>query len=203
MLIALTNTGKRFYKEWVFKSLNFQFHPGFHYAITGKNGSGKSTLMLMLAGYLMPSAGEVKWQLDGKSVEPELLFNHISLASPYLELIEEFTLLESVKFHQRFKPFLPGFDPTSLIGLSGLQGSRNKLIKHFSSGMRQRLKLLFAIMSNTTVVLLDEPCSNLDKEAVEWYQQLKEAFGKGRLFIVSSNHNPNEYPNSESILSLV
>lgn len=202
MLITLTNIGKRFLKEWVFKGLNFQFHPGNHYAITGKNGSGKSTLLLLVAGFHTPTYGQIQWQLGGMQVEPESLVSYISLSSPYLELIEDFTLVELLKFHQQFKPFLPGHDLAGLIDLCGLNRSKNKPLKHFSSGMRQRVKLLLAIMSHTQVVLLDEPCSNLDREAIAWYRQLKQNYGKGRLFIISSNHNPHEYPECVDVLPL-
>ncbi len=194
MQVILSDIGKRFHQKWVFRGLNMQFDSGEHYAVTGKNGSGKSTLMLIAAGYLSPTKGSVQWNENEKTLAPESVYSRLSLASPYLELVEEFSLEETLAFHQKFKPFLEGFDTRRLIDLSGLAESRHKAIRYFSSGMKQRVKLLLAIMSRTQLVMLDEPCANLDSDAVAWYQQLKHDFGKNRTFVICSNHNPEEYP---------
>jgi len=202
MQVSLSDIGKRFNHKWVFKGLNMQFDSGLHYAVTGKNGSGKSTLLLIAAGYMSPSRGKVNWQINEKEIEPEKVFEHLSLASPYLELVEEFTLEETLKFHQKFKTFINGFNTESLIELSGLGESRHKSIRHFSSGMKQRVKLLLAIMSHTPLVLLDEPCANLDSDAVKWYQRLKTEFGSDRTFVICSNHNSEEYPEVRHVFSI-
>ncbi|MEE4178304.1 MAG: ATP-binding cassette domain-containing protein [Bacteroides sp.] len=202
MQVTLRNIGKRFHQKWVFRELEMNFEAGKHYAITGKNGSGKSTLLMISAGYLSPSKGSVIWNLKGTTLAPESIYPHISVASPYLELVEEFTLKESIQFHQKFKPFLQGFETQQLIELSGLKDSQQKPLRHFSSGMKQRVKLLLALMSDTRLVLLDEPCANLDSDAMAWYQGLKEKFGRGRTLIICSNHNPQEYPEVSQVFSI-
>ena len=202
MQVTLRNIGKRFHQKWVFRALEMEFEAGKHHAVTGKNGSGKSTLLMICAGYLSPSKGSIHWHLREKPLPSESVYRQVSMASPYLELVEEFTLEESIRFHQKFKPFLSGFEASNLIELSGLKESLDKPLRHFSSGMKQRVKLLLAIMSDTPLVLLDEPCANLDSEAVEWYQHLKENFGNGRTFIICSNHNPQEYPGVSKIFSI-
>lgn len=202
MQVSLTDIGKRFNQKWVFKGLNLQFSSGHQYAITGKNGSGKSTLLLIISAYLNPTRGNAQWLYQGKTIEAEKMYKYLSLASPYLELIEEFTLEETIKFHQKFKPFLQGFDTACLTELSGLAESLHKPIRHFSSGMKQRVKLLLAMASDTPLVLLDEPCANLDNDAVLWYQKLKKDLGSNRTFIICSNHNPQEYPLVDQIYSI-
>lgn len=202
MQATLHNIGKQFGKKWIFKGLNFTFETAQHSAITGGNGSGKSTLLLMLAGYITPTGGRIEWAKNGSSITHHELFAHIALASPYLELIEEFSLEEMLLFQLKFKSYLAGITVGQLVELSGLADSKNKPLKHFSSGMKQRVKLLLAIMSSADLVLLDEPCSNLDKKAVEWYQNLKNNYGANRSFIICSNHNNTEYPEVERILSI-
>lgn len=202
MQVLLTDIGKRFSQKWIFKGLNMQFDSGLHYAVTGKNGSGKSTLLLIIAGYISPTRGKAEWNNSSAAIEAELVHKQLSLASPYLELIEEFTLDETLKFHQKFKPFIKGFNPDKLTELSGLGESRHKPIRHFSSGMKQRVKLLLAIASDTPLVLLDEPCANLDNEAVKWYQQLKKELGHGRTMVICSNHNVHEYPDISQIYAI-
>ncbi|HRP33494.1 MAG TPA: ATP-binding cassette domain-containing protein, partial [Agriterribacter sp.] len=106
---------------------------------------------------------------------------------PYLELIEEMTLQEFMQFHQQFKPLQSSVTIAEIIKLVGLENATHKQIRYFSSGMKQRVKLAQSIFSDTPVLLLDEPCTNLDAEGVELYQQLMRTYSNNRLIIVSSN----------------
>jgi ABC-type multidrug transport system ATPase subunit len=117
----------------------------------------------------------------------ERAYQYISLAAPYLELIEEMNLPEFLAFHAAFKPFLPSLNTTAIISLLGLQGADHKQIRNFSSGMKQRVKLAQSIFSDTPVVLLDEPCTNLDADGITLYKKLICDYCTGRLVIVSSN----------------
>lgn len=186
--ISLINAGKRFNKDWIFKDLNVDFEMGQHYALIGNNGSGKSTLLQVIAGYASLSKGVIKW---GES-DTNSIYNQISIAAPYLELIEEFTAIEQLEFHDKFKPLRKDFSKEQLIELIGLKAATNKQIRYFSSGMKQRLKLALAIFSDTPILLLDEPCSNLDKEGYTLYQDMIDKYAKHKLIIVGSN-DPQEY----------
>ena len=192
MNITLQNIGRRFNRDWIFRGLDYTFNSGQAYAILGPNGSGKSTLLQVLNASLTPSAGTINYTFQDKSVEATEVFTHLSLAAPYLELIEEFTLTEMVDFHFKFKQYKPGIDKKELIGLLSLAKSENKLIRYFSSGMKQRLKLILAFCADTPILMLDEPTSNLDTQGVDWYLGLVEQFAIGRLTIVCSNQE-HEY----------
>ena len=117
----------------------------------------------------------------------------MSIAAPYLELIEDFTLKEHIQFHFSVKKSVRDLSVNEVIELSGLKKSANKKISYFSSGMKQRLKLTLAILSDTPLLLLDEPLSNLDSKAGDWYANLIENYTAGRSIVVCSNHQPNEY----------
>lgn len=186
--ISLTNAGKRFNKDWIFKDLNFQFEHANHYALIGNNGSGKSTLLQIIAGYSTLSKGTIDWGL----FDTHSIFQQISIAAPYLELIEEFTTLEQFEFHAKFKQINTQLTYPQIIDLIGLKHATNKQIRHFSSGMKQRLKLALAIFSVTPILLLDEPCSNLDKEGYALYHHLISNYALDKLIIVGSN-DPQEY----------
>jgi len=185
--ITLTNTGRRFNRDWVFKGIDYTFTSGNSYAVLGPNGSGKSTLLQILNGSLSPSAGTVTFFQNEQPIDIETVFKHITLAAPYLELIEEFSLQEVIDFHFQFKPYIAGMDKAGLIALLGMQTSKNKLVKYFSSGMKQRLKLALAFCSDTAILMLDEPTSNLDTQGVEWYRELVKQYAGNRLIIVGSN----------------
>ena len=186
MNITLQNVGRRFNKEWIFRNLSTEFTSGNSYAILGPNGSGKSTLLSVLTGSLSPSEGEISFS-DTKEIAIENIYKYISLAAPYLELVETFTLRESIDFHFKFKNFAPGLDSKKLITILGLEKAANKEIKYFSSGMKQRTKLALACCTDTPILFLDEPTSNLDVQGINWYRELIENFGKDRLTIIGSN----------------
>ncbi len=186
MKISLNNVGRRFNKEWIFRNLSTEFSTGNSYAILGPNGSGKSTLLSVLTGSLSPSEGEISFA-QNTEIPVENIYRYISLAAPYLELVETFSLKEIINFHFKFKNFAPGVDAKNLISILGLEKAANKEIKYFSSGMKQRTKLALACCTDTPILFLDEPTSNLDVQGMNWYRELIENFGKDRLTIIGSN----------------
>lgn len=201
MNITLQNIGRRFNRDWIFRGIDYTFSSGRSYAILGPNGSGKSTLLQVLNASLSPSAGTISYTFQGKPVEADQVFNYLSLAAPYLELIEEFTLNEMVDFHFKFKKYRNGLNKKELINLLNLSKSENKLIRYFSSGMKQRLKLILAFCADTPILMLDEPTSNLDTQGVDWYLSLVEQFAHNRLTIICSNQE-QEYGFCDKRLSI-
>ncbi|RYE16455.1 MAG: ABC transporter ATP-binding protein [Sphingobacteriales bacterium] len=202
MKITLENVGRRFNRDWIFRGIDYAFISGESYAILGPNGSGKSTLLQVLNGSLAPSAGKLGYFNGDKEIEAEKVFNYLSLAAPYLELIEEFTLAEVIDFHFKFKAYKNGIDKQAVITLLGMDASKNKLVKYFSSGMKQRLKLALAFCSDTAMLMLDEPTSNLDTQGVDWYLNLVEQYAAGRLTIICSNQE-HEYAFCRNRLNIV
>jgi len=188
MDIRLENIGKRYRFEWIFKQVNYEFKAGTGYAILGNNGSGKSTFMQLLSGHLSPSKGVVAYHQAGKKVALEDVYQNLSFAAPYIELIEDFTLLEAVDFHWNFKS-MHCTKKEFITLLDYPKSARNKAIKFFSSGMQQRLKLALAMCAKTSLLLLDEPTITLDRNAVAWYVDLlkRYAYAPDRLTIIASN----------------
>ena len=187
MLITATGLGKRFQRDWIFRGLTRSFQPGSATAVLGPNGAGKSTLLNTLSGQLLPTEGALRFALGGQPVPVEDLPQHLAYAAPYLELLEELTLLEQLRFHTRFKPLRAGVTPDQLIALAYLEKSRHQLVREFSSGMKQRLKLALALYAAAPLLLLDEPTTNLDATGVAWYQEHVRATRTGRTLLLSSN----------------
>src|SRR5688500_1596298 len=172
MKISLTDAGKRFNRDWIFRHLTYEFTPGQSYAIIGPNGSGKSTLLQVLSGAMQISEGKGQWAIGNRQLENEIVYNYVSICAPYLEVVEEMTLREFLEFHHHFKPFLSSSTPGKIIAELGLEDAVNKQIRYYSSGMKQRVKLAQAIFTETPFVLLDEPCTNLDAPGIELYHSL-------------------------------
>lgn len=223
MTIFLSDAGKRYNREWIFRHITYTFEEGKSYAITGPNGSGKSTLLQILAASMHINEGIIKFnvRLPGFEVKKktgsntslemsqvifdlpsEKVYKHISYCAPYLDVIEEMTLEEFLKFHSGFKPLLPNISTSEIISILGLEPAAKKQIRYYSSGMKQRVKLAQAIFSNTPAVMLDEPCTNLDTAGIELYQQLIKTYCSNRLVIVSSN-DENEYGFCENRISIL
>jgi len=192
MLIELSDAGKKFNREWIFRAINYRFEPGKKYALTGPNGSGKSTLLQVLAGSMNLSEGNIKWTIQDQPIDTDHVFQYLSIAAPYLELIEEMTAIEFLHFHSSFKPLLDNISITEILQVIGLEKAAHKQIRYFSSGMKQRIKLAQAIFSNCPLLLLDEPCTNLDEHGYTLYHHLIDTYAQEKIIIVSSN-DVNEY----------
>jgi ABC-type multidrug transport system ATPase subunit len=216
MTISLSDAGKRFNRDWIFRHVNYTFEAGQSYAIIGPNGSGKSTLLQVLSGGMMLNDGSIEFRVGSSEsgvlsrelgvgsstiISTEKIYNHISICAPYLEVIEEMTLKEFLEFHRGFKPFLEGITADSIISTLGLEKAINKQIRYYSSGMKQRVKLAQCIFSDTAIVLLDEPCTNLDTEGIALYHRLIDEYSKDRLVVVSSNDEV-EYKFCENVLNM-
>ena len=186
MKIELRGVSKRFNYEWIFRDLTFDFESGNSYGITGQNGSGKSTLIKIISGQLTPSEGIITYH-DTKPCSVENIYAEVAFTAPYIDLVDDFNLSEYLQFHFSFKKILKGHSQSDLLEISGLQKHRNKSLKTFSSGMKQRVKLITTILSDTKLLLLDEPTSNLDAAGVSWYGQLMEDNRNDRIVIVGSN----------------
>lgn len=202
MRINLQKLGKRFNREWIFRNLTFQFEPAQKYAITGPNGSGKSTLLQIIGGAAVFNEGSLTHEQQGKQVAYEQVFRSISIAAPYLELIEEMTLAEFFSFHQKMKGWIAGVSEKEIIREINLERATHKQIRYYSSGMKQRVKLGQAIFSNVPVVLLDEPLTNLDQEGMVTYHSLIRNYCSDRMVVVSSN-DPDEYSFCTHLINLM
>ncbi len=204
--ITLNNTGKRYNREWIFRYLSYEFLQGKSYAITGANGSGKSTLLQVIAGAVMHSEGSLDYynttdhrpRITDKG-QPEKAYQQISIAAPYLEPIEEMTGKEFLEFHSVFKNLKTSI--SEILSAVGLARAADKQIRYYSSGMKQRLRLAQAFFSETSVLLLDEPLTNLDEEGIAVYKKLWDELTPNRLVIVSSN-DMQEYEKCESLIAI-
>jgi ABC-type multidrug transport system ATPase subunit len=193
MVIQLDNCGKSFNRNWLFRNINCQLNAGEKWAFLGNNGSGKSTLTLMLIAQVWPTEGKVTWSKNGSPIDASDVYSQISLASPAMELLEEFSLKEIVEMQARLKPFLM---PNPLEEMASLCGFENKTINKslatFSSGMKQRVKLCLAGMADTQLLALDEPLTNLDAEGAKVFHTIIEKYAGNRILVIASNRE-DEY----------
>ena len=194
MTIELNDIGKKFNRRWIFKGVSESIAEGSRLAIVGRNGSGKSTLLKIIGGFLTPSKGSVEYSPNQENNQLA-----ISFAAPYQHLMEEFTLIEHLGFHAKFRKPTISFE--EMMAQSGLEAAKDEVIGGFSSGMHQRLRLCLAFFFDARIILLDEPTSNLDDAGMQWYQQLIESTPANKTIIIASNQ-PMEYKGFEQKISI-
>lgn len=199
--ISIEGLSKRFNREWIFRNFTFEFKSGNVYAITGPNGSGKSTLLSILWGQVPQTSGTLNYQVNGKSISSEDIFRHISIATPYMDLVEDLTLMECLEFHFKLKKVRNDLTYHDILERLYLTESKDKFIRNFSSGMKQRLKLGLAMLTDSPVIFLDEPASHLDETAFKWYREQLASLPTEAIVFIGSN-DPAEYQNANEIIDL-
>lgn len=200
MQITLSDIGKRYNSEWIFRHVDYNIASGDKLVLLGGNGSGKSTLLQIIAGNYLPSSGAIHYFFHQKEIASEEIYKYLTIASPYLELFEEFTFPELITLQKKFKPFL--LSENEILEVSELIHAKNKPIKYFSSGMKQRAKITLAVLADVPLLLLDEPTSNLDHKAIQWYDNLVKQYALHKTIIVASNKQEAEYSFCTNFLSV-
>ena len=201
MIISLEDLGKKFVNQWIFKGLDYTIQVGRPVAITGPNGSGKSTLLKIISGWMLPSQGALSYYVDEKKVINDHFFKYIDYVAPYVEMVEELTLEESIKFHFSHKRISDDLDIDAFLERVYLENNRHKFLRNFSSGMKQRLKLGLGFFSQSPILLLDEPMTNLDSTGKSWYLDQISRLVTEKLIIIASNQS-EEYSFVKDIISI-
>ena len=175
----------------IFEDLNFSLSSGSSIGITGRNGSGKSTVIKVIAGIISPSRGEFEFSIDSVHIKRENFYKHLGLMSPYLNLYDELSGYENLEFFMNLKSDKSKSEKEERINFLlesvGLFKRKKDLYKNYSSGMKQRLKLAFALLNEPELLLLDEPCSNLDKEGIEIVYKFAYEQRENGMLIIATN----------------
>ncbi len=199
MKIVVDSIGKYFGEKKIFTNMNFEISSGSSLAIVGPNGSGKTTLMRIICGLINPTEGDVSYYSNGEKIKKEKRFSLIGFVGPYLELYDELTALENLRFFAKMKR-LNQIDNNlnELLERMHLKGREFDLVKNYSSGMKQRLKYVFALMSAPDVLFLDEPTSNLDKDGINIvYEIMNSQKSKGILIMATNDEADLKFGDSK------
>ena len=179
---------KSFGRRLIFNDLKFRFDKSGVYGISGPNGSGKSTLVKIIAGILGASKGKIVHKLNNKEIAEELLHDHIGFVSPYLVLYEEFSTYENLKLFAEIRGVKFNKERVDyLLNKFLLYKRKDDLLKTYSSGMKQRVKFIFALMHSPQLIILDEPTSNLDDEGKNSVYELVKEEGQKKIVLIASN----------------
>lgn len=172
-------------------------------AITGPNGSGKSTLLRILAGLLRPTAGLAAVRQDDRDLGARERRRAIGLAAPELEFYEEFTGFENLCFVGECRRLADPADAArAALDRVGLAARARDRVAAYSSGMKQRLRLAFALLHSPPLLLLDEPSGHLDDSGHAAVTALVRQQAEQGLVVLATN-DPREVQLAERRLELV
>lgn len=190
MRVELKNIGKRFQKKWLFRNVNEVFQSNEVIGVVGNNGSGKSTLTQIIAGFLTPSEGEIIWN-NLQNISAEEIWKEVAWCSPLIELPGTLSVKEVMTLQFQMKS-AHQVDAQLLLEELNLESHRDKKLEDLSSGMLQRLKLLLAFNTKSSILILDEPASHLDQKWQHWMDERIEVATKNRVVIIASNQHSME-----------
>jgi heme exporter protein A len=186
--VEATGLNKSFGRRLIFNDLEFKFNKAGVYGVSGPNGSGKSTLVKIIAGIIAPSKGKIIHNLDNKLIAEEQLHNYIGFVSPYLVLYEEFSTYENLNLFAEIRGIKFNKERVDyLLNKFLLFNRKEDLLKTYSSGMKQRVKFIFALMHSPNLLILDEPTSNLDDEGKNSVYELVKEEGEKNIVLIASN----------------
>jgi heme exporter protein A len=187
--LVATGVTKEFDRRTIFRDVSISLSQGDSLAITGRNGAGKSTLVKVVAGLLSGTHGKVEYTVDGKRLEIENLRHHIGFVSPYLQLYDEFSGSENLELLSKIRSDV-GIDSgriQEVLETVGLWERKSDYVRTYSSGMKQRLKYAFAILHRPSLLILDEPTSNLDHDGIAMVKKVVDEQKTRGVLIVATN----------------
>jgi ABC-type multidrug transport system ATPase subunit len=186
--VEAVDLNKSFGRRLIFNDLRFNFNKAGVYGISGPNGSGKSTLVKIIAGIIGASKGKIVHKLNDIQIDEEHLHNHLGFVSPYLVLYEEFSTYENLILFSEIRGISFNKERVDyLLNNFLLYKRKDDLLKTYSSGMKQRVKFIFALMHSPQLIILDEPTSNLDDEGKSSVYELVKEEGQKNIVLIPSN----------------
>lgn len=185
-MIKIKNLTKNYNDKTAVDRLNLTLQPGTVTGFLGPNGSGKSTTMKMIISLVHPTNGHVT--VNGKKyrdfsepiksigtlIEPSALDKKLT-AKQHLSIIATAANIE----HNRVD---------EMLALTGLESVRNKRVSSYSLGMKQRLGVATALISNPDTIILDEPFNGLDVDGIKWLRHLFRQLANDDKAVVVSSH---------------
>lgn len=189
IILKLNKVSRSFNKRKVIDSVSLKIEQGNFFAIIGSNGAGKSTLLRLILGDYEIHSGNIQYFNQSKEVKLKEFLKNISFSAPYFNLYEEFNLQELIKIYCEFREIKYNSEKfKKLLNDFSLSKHSTKQIKYYSSGMKQRAKLLLSFYSDSDILILDEPSTNLDTEGIDvLFAKLIEFKEKKKTVIIASN----------------
>lgn len=203
-MIKLENVTKKFKENTIFENLNLTLDEGKIIQIKGDNGVGKSVFLKLIVGYSTPNKGIISIDNCQLGKDRDFINNAgVCINSP--EFMDSYTGLDNLKYLASIKKIAKVDDILELARLLNLENDLDKKYKTYSLGMKQKLRLIQAMMDKPKYLILDEPFDSLDKKGQEIVAELskkyiKEATDRTIIFV---SHNLNDINDIADIVYII
>lgn len=203
-MITAEKISKRFNNRVIFQNLSLELKPGEMVAVTGENGSGKSTLLKTLAGFIKQDRGTIIYKNKDTDVTKSAFTQSIGYVAPYLNLYEEFSPVEFLRIYCKMRNIKPSSEYlTELFRDFRLFQHKDRQIKDFSSGMKQRVKYIAAFVGLPTALFLDEPSANLDSAGFDAVKMHIEKSLNQNIGVIIASNDEREYEMAGKVISIM
>ncbi|KRG12254.1 ABC transporter ATP-binding protein [Lederbergia galactosidilytica] len=189
MLLEIENISKKYDDTVVLHDISFCLKPGV-YGLLGSNGSGKTTLFRIICGVLKQSAGTVKYNHDDIQTNPDAFRSVLGFLPQDFSYYPNFTGMKFMLYIAALKGINKNFAKkrcVELLKLVGLDDVKNKKIKKYSGGMKQRLGIAQAMINDPEILILDEPTVGLDPKERVRFRNLISSFSENKIVILSTH----------------
>jgi len=189
MRLELNNITKKYDSTTVLHDVSFVLKPGV-YGLLGSNGSGKTTLFRIISGVIKQSAGTVNYNYSDVQKKPDSFRSILGYLPQDFSYYPDFTGMKFMSYIAALKGMnknLAKARSIELLKLVGLENVKNKKIKKYSGGMKQRLGIAQAMINDPEVLILDEPTVGLDPKERVRFRNLISAFSENKIVILSTH----------------
>lgn len=194
--------GHRYGSKFLIRDISFCLFSGNLHFFRGLNGAGKSTLLKIISHGLEPVEGKVDFYFDGKPWEREIILSQMGFVAPYQELPEELSLRELIDFQLNSRPEIDQLEGyLQRTEWFGMTQNLDRYVQHYSTGMKQKARLILGLCEKRKIWILDEPGSNLDPDSFQLLWKFVVAGKQNRLILVASN-DPDELALADSIVTV-
>lgn len=200
--LKVDNLCKHYGATKVLEDISFSFGTGVM-GIGGSNGSGKSTLLKCLAGLLSPTSGTVTWQNEHSTIDEQEFKSQLGYIAPYINLYHELTVQENMELIlQLRKTEIPLAEKEELWNRLQLTGLQGKPFGDLSTGQQQRARLACTLSYHPSILFLDEPGANLDKQGRTAIRRILEDFRNQNKVVLLASNDPSELELTDHVFSV-
>lgn len=201
MEIKLISYNKKIKEDYVLKDINYTFKQGNIYGLIGKNGSGKTMLLKAMSGFLKPSNGKVIVN-DQELYLKEEFPKDMGVMIGNCEYIKDMTCKDNLKYLASLLKKIDDDRINEVIDIVNLTDEKDKLVKKYSLGMKQKLGIAQAIMEYPKILLLDEPFNGIDNESVSKIKKYLCSIKKDTIIIIATHYKEDIDNFCDSIIKL-
>ena len=190
-MITLYNVSKRIKGQEILQNISIEMEEGKCYGFIGNNGCGKTMLLRAVCGYMNIDSGTIT--INDKQIGRDIDFiRNAGIIIGETQFINSMSGFDNLKILAEIQKKIGDKEIYDVLKQMGLYENRDKKVRKYSLGMKQRLRLAQAFMENPDILVLDEPFNALDKDTVvDVQKKIENEKNKGKTILLTSHDERN------------